>query len=101
MASYHFNPASKHEVLLFPFQYLAVNGAEARHDTVIGDKAVDERGTPKTEYALIKRNENRIFYDAAADYDALTADQKSRAFWLYGNTGLRDRYINRGVIVAR
>lgn len=100
MAIYQFNPATKHQALLFPYQFLAANGAEARHDTTAADKAVDERGTPKKEYALITRRENRLLYENATDWGNLSADEKTRAFWA-SDSALLTRYTNKGVIVAR
>ncbi len=99
MAIYRFNPNTKHEIVLVPYQYIAATGNEARHNTPLADKAVDERGNPKTEYSLVRRSENRLLYTAAADYDTtMTADQRSRALWVPSAAPL-DRFVAKGSLV--
>lgn len=85
------------EALLFPFQYIESTGLEANHLTKDEDKAVNERGKPKTEYASLWKGQGRLLYESKADYDKLSDADKAKAFWLT-DSNLLARYLDKGAI---
>lgn len=106
MTVYQINPATKHEVILMPYSYLESTGEEQRHNTdtaaATTPLALDERGRPKTELALIKKEDGRLLYTAAADYTAMTDEQKRKAFYVpASNQSFVDRFLTRGSLAVR
>jgi hypothetical protein len=85
------------QALLFPYQYLESTGAEANHLDKDEDKAVNERGKPKTEYASLWQNQNRIIYENKSDYDKLSDEDKATAFWATDPAAVK-RYEEKGAI---
>jgi hypothetical protein len=86
-----------HNALLFPYQYVESTGSEAKHFTKDDDKALNERGKPKMEYASLWSGQNRLLYENKADYDQLSDADKANAFWAT-DSNLLARFEERGAI---
>jgi hypothetical protein len=85
------------EVLLFPYQYLESTGQEAGHLTNNDDKAVNDRGKPKTEYINLWQGQNRLLYESKADFDKLSDSDKATAFWAHDSNVLA-HYESKGAL---
>jgi hypothetical protein len=87
----------KEQALLFPFQYEESTGKEATHATKDEDKAVNERGKPKTEFANLWQGQGRILYENKSDFDKLSDADKENAFWASDSAALK-RYEDKGAV---
>lgn len=83
--------------VMMPYHYLSSTGLEADHTASVNDKAVDERGNPKSALVAIDIREDRLLYQNDSDYNLLSDEEKANAFYVTDDAAL-NRLIHFGAL---